>query len=278
MHKTFLHLVFFILVFVGTWQLLGKINYVGFFQIEKLTKETEKKLGDIILDSVRKDNREFNSDSVDAYVENIKQKLCKANNFPDSSITIYIFENDNVNAFALPNGQLVIYTGLIDYCETPEELCGVIAHEMAHIEHHDIMKKLTREVGISMLLTLAGGASSGGIGKEVVKIISSTAFDREQESEADKSAVKYMSKAGVDPENLANFLFRLSREKNDIPKQFEWLSNHPNSKNRASEILILRKNENHHFEKVLSEKGWLAIKKIVDESLNKGRNHSHPNK
>ncbi len=278
MNKIFLHLIIFILFFVGTWQLLGKINYSGFFQIEKLTKESEKKLGDIILDSLRKDNREFNSDSVNAYVENIKQKLCQANNFPDSSITVYIFENDNVNAFALPNGQLVIYTGLIDYCETPEELSGVIAHEMAHIEHHDVIKKLTKEVGLSMLLTLAGGASSGGIGKEVVKIISSTAFDREQESEADKSAVKYMVKAGVDPENFANLLFRLSREKNDIPKQFEWLSNHPNSKDRAAEILILREKENHHFEKVLNEKGWLAVKKIVDESLNRERNHSHLNK
>ena len=273
MHKAYFQLTLLILLFVGTWQLLSKINFIEFFQIEKLTKESEKKLGKVILDSVRRDNHELNSDDIYTYVENMKSKLCRANNIPDSLISIYIFENDNVNAFTLPNSKIIIYTGLIDYCKTPDELCGVIAHELAHVEHHDVMKKLTREVGSSMMLTLAGGAASGGIGKEIVKIVSSTAFDREQESEADKSAVIYLSNAGVDPTNLANLLFRLSREKNDVPKQFEWLSNHPNSKDRAADILFLMKKYNQKFKPEFNENSWLAIKKIVDESLNKERNH-----
>ncbi len=269
MHKAYLQLTLLMLLFVGIWQLLSKINFIEFLQIEKLTNESEKKLGQVILDSIRKDNHELNSDSVCIYVEKMKSELCKANNIPDSSISIYIFENDNVNAFTLPNSTIILYTGLIEYCKTPEELCGVIAHELAHVEHHDVMKKLTREVGSSMLLTLTGGAASGGIGKEIVKIISSTAFDRKQESEADKSAVKYMSNAGVDPENFANLLFRLSKDKNNLPKQFEWLSNHPNSKDRAEEILKFRQKINKKFENKFSESSWLKVKKIVGESFEK---------
>ena len=95
--------------------------------------------------------------------------------------------------------------------------------------------------------------------REAAKMLSSTAFDREQESEADRSAVQYLAKAGIDPEELATFLFRLSGEKFDIPKRFELLSTHPNSSDRAAEIEKLRKNEEIHPRPIVTRGEWNLV-------------------
>jgi predicted Zn-dependent protease len=232
MTKALIHFCVLAVLFFGTWFLLANVDFVDLFQVDQFTKDNEHRLGKFILEAVQRGNDELDSDTVQACLENIKKRLCQANSIEDSSITIHILIKDDVNAFALPDRQLVVYTGLIRYCKSPEELSGVLAHEIAHMEHRHVMKKLVKEVGLTMLTTIAGGESSGEIGRQIAGMLSSSAFDREQESEADVSAVHMMAKADIDPEHLANFLFRLSRETKNIPKNFEWLSTHPNSQDR----------------------------------------------
>jgi|ERR1041385_8947618 predicted Zn-dependent protease len=256
------------MIFFGTWFLLSRIDFITFFKVEELTRDNEQKLGALILDTVKKGHPELESDSVRDCVENIKQRLCAANGIEDSSITIHILRMEDVNAFALPGRHIIVYTGLLSYCNSPEELSGVLAHEIGHIENRDVMKKLLNEVGLSMLMTIAGGGSGREITREVVKLLSSTAFDREQEARADLYAVRMMAKADIDPEHLANFLFRLSQEKNNIPKYLEWLSTHPNSQDRSSEILKLRKQETFHPKPLASGDRWAAVEKIVRSANN----------
>jgi predicted Zn-dependent protease len=159
-----------------------------------------------------------------------------------------------------------VYTGLIHYGNSAEEISGVLAHEIAHMKLGHVMKKLIKEVGFSILATIAGGESGGEIMRETVRLLSSTAFDREQETEADLSAVHMMAKANIDPEALANFLFRLSQEKNDIPKHFEWLSTHPNSRDRSAEILKLRKRETYHPTPITVGVPWGTIRRMIERS------------
>jgi len=266
MTKALIHFSVLAVLFFGTWFLLANVDFVDFFHVEQFTKDNEHRLGAFILDAVRRGNDELDSDTVQACLDSIKKRLCDANGIEDSSITIHILVKDDVNAFALPNRQLVVYTGLIRYCKSPEELGGVLAHEIAHMEHRHVMKKLVKEVGLTMLTTIAGGESSGEIGRQVAKLLSSSAFDREQESEADISAVHMMAKADFDSEHLANFLFRLSQEKKNIPKNFEWLSTHPNSQDRSAEILKLRKEETYHGRPVTNGETWAKVRGIVAEA------------
>ena len=266
MSKAFIHFWILAFSFFGTWIGLCQVDFVEIFHVEQLTKDNERRIGEFVLNAVKRGSEDLDSETVQACVESIKRRLCVANGVEDTSITIHVLVKDDVNAFALPDRHLVIYTGLIDYCKTPEELSGVIAHEIAHMEGKHVMKKLAKEVGLSMLTTVAGGESSGEIGREMVKLLSSTAFDREQETEADIAAVHMMAKAGIDPECLADFLFRLSHEKNNIPKHFEWLSTHPNSQDRSAEILKLRKKETWTSNPITDEDTWDSVKSIVSEA------------
>lgn len=266
MTKALIHFFVLAVLFFGMWFVLGSVDFVDLFHIEQFTRDNEHKLGEFILDAVRRGNDELNSDTVHACLNDILKRLCLANDIADSSITIHILVKDDVNAFALPDRQLVVYTGLIRYCKSPEELSGVLAHEIAHMEHRHVMKKLVKEIGLTMLTTIAGGESSGEIGRQVAKLLSSSAFDREQEAEADISAVHMMAAADIDPGHLADFLFRLSQEKNNIPKHFEWLSTHPNSQDRAAEILKLRKQETYHDRPVGESGTWTRVTDIVSEA------------
>ena len=265
MSKTLIHFAVLAVSFFGMWFLLSHVNFVEIFHVEQFTKDNEHKLGEFVIEAVRRGNEELESDTVQTCLDSIKHRLCAANNIADSSITIHILVKDDVNAFALPDRHLVVYTGLIRYCKSPEELSGVLAHEIAHMEHKHVMKKLVKEVGLSMLTTIAGGESGGEIGRQVVKLLSSSAFDREQESEADRSAVHMLAKADIDTENLANFLFRLSQEKKNIPKNFEWLSTHPNSQDRSAEILKLKKQETYRNKPIMDDDGWARVVRIVGE-------------
>jgi predicted Zn-dependent protease len=256
--------ILFVSVFFSAWFLLDRVDFMGALDIEQLSRDNEKKLGDLIVETITAEHREIRADSARGLTAEILSRLCDANGIPDTSIRLSIVDNADVNAFALPDSRLVVYSGLIAYCKTPGELAGVVAHETAHIEHRHVMQKLVKEVGLTMLMTIAGGRTGGEILKQTAKTLSSTAFDREQESDADTTAVRYMAAAGVDPEELANFLYRLSQEKNDIPKSLEWISTHPNTSDRAAEILKLKHSASFTLRPIADSLTWSAYQRRVN--------------
>ncbi len=266
MPKAFGHFALLATAFFGTWYLLSNIDLVGSFHLDQLSVDTEHNLGEIVLSEVRRGHHELESDSVRSFVNGIKKRLCTASGIADSSINLHIVIRDDVNAFALPDRHLVVFTGLMDYCHSPEEFAGVLAHEIAHIERGHVKKKLMKEVGLAMLTTIAGGEAGREIGQQTVRVLSSTAFDREQESEADASAVRMMAKAYIASVPLANLLFRLSQEKNKLPGAFDWLSTHPNSQDRAAEILKLGKMEPDSSKSLSDSASWATIRRIVREA------------
>lgn len=236
MQKVFLQLVVTLLLFFAIWLSLSQMPFIDQDQIKKVDSATEKKLGELILKAVKVSNKEINSSKLKGIIDTLKVAVCKAQNVDPNSIQTLIVQKEDVNAFALPNRQIVIYSGLIEYSKSPEEVAGVIAHELGHIEKNHVMKKLVKELGLAMIITLAGNNSGFEIVKEAARTLSSSAFDRKQEKEADDFAFETLVKADIDPENLANFLFRMSKESN-VPEELVWISTHPDTKERAAEIL-----------------------------------------
>lgn len=253
---------FFIMTFslFLAWFALSRIDFVGLFNIQSSLKVNEQKLGELLLDFYANTKKEIKEDSISAPISKIKARICEANSLVADSIRVYVIENDEINAFALPGRHMVIYSGLIDACKTGEELAGVMAHEIAHMEKNHVMKKLTKEVGLSMLYTLMSTKGGGEILKEVGKLVSSTAYDRSLEQEADMTAIEYLQNARIDPEHMANFLFLLSTKVNELPKELQWMSTHPDSKERAAEILKAIKEPSETYQPVFTDEEWEKVK------------------
>lgn len=221
-----------LLLFVAVLFGFSCVNWLAVFHLER--NVIEEKLGKLYWDLFSKTETFVEDEEVLQPVDSLLAHLCEANGI-EKPIKLHIIQNGEVNAFAFPDRHLVIFTSLITNCKNEMELCGVMAHEIAHIEKGHVMKKLIKEVGLSVLAGVVAGNDGGAVLKETAKLLSSTAYDRTLESEADECAVRYLSEADIDSAPLGDFLYRLSEEEN-LPLFAEWISTHPDSKKRSSMI------------------------------------------
>jgi len=266
MRKTLIQGVITILLFFGTWFVLKQIDWVKVFNVQKVTNKTEQKLGELLWAVFSKNEKENTSVYVVNSLDSIVTFICKANNIERLSKKVHILDNEDINAFALPNEQLIIFSGLILNSENQEELIGVICHEIAHTELNHVMKKLVKEIGLSVLLSMSAGNAGSEIIKETAKILSSSAYDRTLEKEADIKAVEYMVRAKINPEPFANFLYRQSAVGNNSPTDLTWISTHPDSKERAEYIIVhFKQSKLTDFKPILNKRTW---EKLKDELKN----------
>lgn len=232
MKKLAIHILLWVGLMSGSFLVLRSLPWTDWFHIPRWTKETEKKWGDLCLEFFTRDHAFIREPAIHQPIDSMLQKICIANGIDPKSIQWHILEHDEVNAFALPDRHLVIYSSLITHCEDPRALAGVLSHEIAHLEENHVSKKLIKELGITVLIGLSG-SQAGMVIKEVAQTLSSTAYDRELEKEADLKAVDYLKKANVDPIPFAKFLESLDEgDKIDL----SWMQTHPDSKARGQYI------------------------------------------
>lgn len=261
MIKTFIQGIVLVIMFFATWFLLSRIDWMGTLRIEKITDKTEEKLSKVFRDIILKSEKENKDSAVIHAMDSIVNKICEANDIDRGGIKVHVLEKDEINAFAIPGRHIMVYSGLILAADNPEELTGVICHELAHIEMDHVMKKMVREVGLSALLSISAGQAGGQVIGEAVRTLSSTAFDRKLEKEADIKAVDYLAEAKLNPEPFANFLFKLSG--GEVDKYLSWISTHPESKERAKYIIEYSKEKKTKYEPVLSSSAWSGLQNAL---------------
>ncbi|WP_395061774.1 M48 family metallopeptidase [Flavobacterium sp.] len=262
-NKTIFQGLVLIVVFFAMWFGLSKLDFVGFFQIEKHTTSAENKIGDLIWDQIQETENVVTNDSLIKTLDKLILPICKANGIKRDSLKIHIVKKDEINAFALPNNHLVVYTGLITDCNKQEALQGVIGHEIAHIENNHVMKKLSKEVGLSVLISATTGGKGGELLKQILGTLSSSAYDRTLEKEADMESVKYLLKADINPEPMADFMFQLA-QKQEVPDAFSWISTHPESEERAKYILDYLKGKKFKKIQTITDANWKLFQEQVE--------------
>lgn len=262
MKKVFFEGILFIAIFASSVFLLSQINWVSIFKINEYRKVNEKKIGDILWDMIKSNHEENKNVFVHKTIDSLVARVCVANHIDKKDIQVHILESDEVNAFALPGGHLVIYSSLIEATDNPEELTGVIAHEIAHIQLHHVVKKLIKEIGISAIFAVTAGGNKTVI-KQMGNILSSTAFDRQFEQGADMQAVEYLINANIHPKSLADFLQKLAEKENNSLKYLTWVSTHPNTEERAKYILKQSSNKKITAKPIFSPQTWKRLKKEI---------------
>jgi predicted Zn-dependent protease len=260
-HKLPLQFLLLFVPFIILWWLFSRIDFMGDLKIDEFSRDNERRLGELMFEAFVKNEERIEDEPINEHVIVFKDMICEAAGMNPKEVKVYIVNNSTINAFAIPDQQMVIYSRLITYAETPEELFGVMAHEIGHMYHRHVVKKLIKEIGITMLFAVITGDAGGKILKDIAKKISSTAFDRELETEADLFAIEMMHKAGVDPIHFANFMNRLADEKESLPEIFEVVSTHPDSRKRAANVILKRDTSNYSI-KDLGIEDWEALKEF----------------
>lgn len=234
MKKIISQILLLVVGFLAAWQLLAQVPWIKLTKVREVRSELEIQLGEIVWDDISMQHYEITDKKVVAPVDSILERLCKAAAIEKDSIQLHIISDSEANAFALPDKQLVINSGLIANCRNSNELAGVMAHELAHITQGHVMQKLVQEIGLATLTSISTGNADVGT---IVRILSSSAFSREAEREADITAVDYLTKANIAAADMANFLYRLGTNKNALEKYTAWMSTHPDTEERAMYII-----------------------------------------
>lgn len=262
--KILTQLAILLVAFFAVWYGLSQIDFVKEDEVRDFAKINEQKLGELILETITATNESIKNEKINAVIDSIKARICRTKTIDCQKIKIHIIRNEEINAFALPDNHMVIYTGLIAYADHPEEVAGVMAHEIGHMEKNHVMKKLMKEIGLEMLFALAGGDAGFEIARETGKTLSSSAFDRSSEREADDYAVETLALVNIDPQHLSNFFFRLS-QKHNMPEEFAWISTHPDSKERAADIIKKKKDYTYQKNAILKT-SWIDVKRMLIEN------------
>ena len=149
---------------------------------------------------------------------------------------VRLIDDDNtLNAFATPGGYIYVYTGLIKYLDSEEQLAGVMGHEIAHADQRHSTKAMTKQYGIAALAQLASGSAGGALASQVAGSLLQLKFGRGAETEADTYSVIYLCPTGYEADGAADF-FRKLQEEGSGGRPPEFLSTHPNPGNRVENI------------------------------------------
>jgi|GEM_PF-826586 len=171
---------------------------------------------------------------IDSILSSISDKISSLIEYSRYDLSITLVRNDLVNAFALPAGNIIITTGLVEFCESSEELFAVISHETAHIIKRHLISRLIKDVGIQLLFS-----DNSYVTAEIVKGIISSGYNRRQEEEADFFSCELLAKSGIEPRILASFLRRLKDHiGHESFSNFEIVSSHPDFDKRIRNILL----------------------------------------
>lgn len=220
------------------------------FAVDRIPVEWEQKVGEsayrdfVIQQTVLKDGPAV------AAVNEITQRLTEQIPHSPYKFEISVVKSEIVNAFALPGGYIVVFTGLMQKAESGEEVAGVLSHELNHVLQRHGLNRMVKQIGLMAIVTIILGDQQGLIGlmQQVGVELLTLKFGRTQETEADVTGLRLLHRARIDPSGMITFFQRLS-EKED--GRVEWLSSHPMSAGRAAllkiEIAALPKNTPEPF-------------------------------
>jgi predicted Zn-dependent protease len=217
-------------------------------QLKLVSPQKMQQMGDKAYGDIKKNTPEVENEAVQDYVRCVCTAVTSALPEPRSTqeweITVFS-KDDAINAFALPGGNIGVYTGLLDVAKTPDQLAAVVSHEVAHVrlEHANarISANYATQVGVSLVGAVLGGAEGGnkqlysllGLGAQVGVLLP---YNRSQESEADLLGLEYMAAAGFDPEASVALWRNMKEASGEGPPEF--LSTHPS---KGTRIQTLRK-------------------------------------
>lgn len=173
-------------------------------------------------------------------IERVASPVIAVSERPNLHFTFGILETPEYNAYALPGGYIYITRPLLEMMETDAELAAVLAHESAHITHVHAVKGYERRVALTVagvfLAVATGDADSYDFVQTIGDIIT-VGYSKDQEYDADATGLRYIARAGYDPEAMLSLLNKLG----DLEYRLSggrrgYSRTHPATENRIKQV------------------------------------------
>jgi predicted Zn-dependent protease len=202
---------------------------LGRRQLILVSGEQMVELGVTSFTQMKKDMPAAKDPKVVAYVNCVARNVTSV--MPPNKWEVQVFEDKNVNAFALPGGKIGVFTGLLKAAQNQDQLAAVIGHEVAHVLANHSAER------VSEGMAAQGIQQATGVDPQLFGIATNVFFllphSRAQEAEADVLGLDYMAKAGFDPRQ-APLLWENMAKASGGNKPPEILSTHPSDQTRIA--------------------------------------------
>ena len=238
--------------------------------------EQERRLGDAVVEQLRVVLGGFDESEAPQYcaeaeglaaLGKMRSRLEGATDLP-YPLEVAVFDHQMVNAFAVPGGRVILFRGLIEDAAQPEEVAGVLAHEIGHVVHRDPMVGVLRSAGTAGILGLLVGDVFGvAVVIAGAEAIRNAQYQQEVEARADREAVAILSEAGLPSSPLGGFFQRMAARYGESAGVLRYLSSHPALGERARAAREADGIAGQAFEPVLTDAEWLALRQICAERV-----------
>lgn len=176
---------------------------------------------------------------------------------------IQVFNHPMINAFAVPGGHIVLMDGLIQESNSPEEVAGVLGHEMGHVVNRDTTRAILRTAGTAGILGMVLGDFSGGAAILLAsEQVISASYAQDAETNADLFAHERFAVAELPSAKLADFFLSLKGEGESEKSIFSHLASHPDLQGRANAAIAADVIGDASFTRVLNSDEWQDLRNI----------------
>ncbi|MEQ1690139.1 MAG: M48 family metallopeptidase [Gemmatimonas sp.] len=153
-----------------------------------------------------------------------------------------VVDQTDINAFAVPGGHIYVYRGLIERTVNMSELAGVIGHEIAHVTRRHSMLQMRDQqragIGVTLGCIIAPAVCNSGVGSTAINVAGGAAFakfSRDDEAEADKYGVTFVTRAGIDPRGMPSMFRTLIAVRKTNPSAVDnFFASHPVEESRVA--------------------------------------------
>jgi Zn-dependent protease with chaperone function len=181
---------------------------------------------------------------------------------------VTVVDSPAINAMAAPGGYVIVFRGLLQDTGSPEELAGVLAHEIQHIVLRHTMHLIVRHVSMAFIIAALSGDASGMISYalQAAQTLQTLSYSREAEGQADEEGFRLLQQAKINPEGMLSFFAKLGKAQ---PGEtiFPYFSTHPATQDRLAHLEDLMPRATRTYRTFPLQAEWSEIKSSCHDSL-----------
>lgn len=208
---------------------------------DRIPVSWETKMGEQFYSQIQSEGKLVADADRSNRVAAITRPLLEAVGETGYTFRFHIVNDTNINAFAVPGGHIFIHTGLLAAADTPEEIAGVLGHEIAHITERHGFRSIINAAGLYLIVQFLFGDMSGlaAVLADGSQLLLRQRYSRDFERQADDAGWQYLIKANIDPRGMIRFFDRLKKEEQKHPQlrgSLQLLNTHPASDERMKRL------------------------------------------
>lgn len=174
---------------------------------DRVSLEQKNRLGEMAFEQLRPRLKLLEQGPVSETVQYIGVRVTTGSR---NRYVFHVASSPQANAFALPGGHVVVYTGLLRVTKNPNELAAILAHTVSHVELHHTLANIIRTLGWRAVLAATVGDDSDGIWQNMAAPLERLTYNLDMEQEADRESKIMLRRAGVSSEGLVPFFERMA--------------------------------------------------------------------